>query len=82
MKKDCIYFQNTGKGNLPLLCKYRGSLHSIDEEEDMCRCCRLWDAYIPENSSDKEIEKAQIWQHMPLEEQEKFPYEEYFNKKR
>ena len=39
--------------------------------------CRLWDNYIPNNSTPAEIEKAQKWQRMSYPEQP--DYDEYFS---
>lgn len=39
--------------------------------------CRLWDSYIPQNSTEAQIEKAVEWQNMSFDEQP--DYEEYFN---
>ena len=39
--------------------------------------CRLWDSYIPNNSTLAEIEKAQKWQRMSYPEQP--DYDEYFS---
>ena len=73
---DCIYYKHSSNKQLPLLCKHSGSLYKLGER--MCDTCRLWDAYVPVNSTKEEIDKAKLWLALPYEDQLKHPYEEYF----
>ena len=57
-------------------CKYSHSLYRQSENDEMCRLCRLWDAYIPNDSTESQIEKAQEWQNKSTDEQE--DYYEHF----
>ena len=75
MKKDCIYYEDKEKDTKLHHCKHSHSLY--DDNDDMCKNCRLWDAYIPNTSTKQQIEYVQRWQNMPLEKQT--DYEEYFN---
>lgn len=81
MLTDCIYFEESLADDPEYHhCQYSHSLCKKEErdEQEMCRNCRLWDAYIPKDSTQEQIEYAQRWQNMPYEEQVKHPYEEYF----
>lgn len=80
---NCIFFEvykerNT-KGEIQLHCKRTSGLYSQQELDDgrMGDICRLWDAYIPKESTPEQIEYATKWQDMPYGEQP--DYEEYFN---
>lgn len=72
-REDCIYFEekeeSTGWNHCKRSC-------SLDNEGHLCDICRLWDSYIPKNSSPEEIERAKRWQDMSLDEQP--DYEDYF----
>jgi hypothetical protein len=72
--KDCIYYEEKEEDTGMRHCKYSHSLY--EEDEDMCACCRLWDAYIPNNSTEQQTSKAVEWQNKPTEEQE--DYDDYF----
>lgn len=73
-KEDCIYYGGLDEGTNLYLCKYKRSLYN--KEENMCKHCRLWDVYIPENASESEKNKAIKWQNKDYDNQE--DYEEYF----
>ena len=78
MNRDCIFFQEN-YDDLPQyhVCKRSGALYHSEKEADiMCSNCRLWDAYIPETSTEQEKAKALRWQDANLAEQA--DYEEYF----
>jgi hypothetical protein len=74
IKKDCIYYTDRDKDTQMHLCEYKHTLYLDDE--NMCKCCRLWDAYIPKNSTVGQIRYAQNWQNMPIDEQP--DYDDYF----
>lgn len=74
-KPDCIYYEDCDKWYCA--CKRRGYFCE-KAKDDMCKHCRLWDAYIPKTATQAEIEKAQIWGDMSLDEILENPYEEYF----
>ena len=76
IKKDCIYYYKDIEENTILhCCKYSNSF--CYNNENICKKCRLWDAYIPKTATKEQIKYAQIWQNIPLNE---LPdYEEYFN---
>ena len=77
-KPDCIYYKDCDKEQLGwCICERRGYLCE-KAKDDMCNCCRLWDAYIPVTATQAEIEKAQKWGDMSLDEQLENPYDEYF----
>lgn len=75
VRTDCIYFEKEEKYTRLNHCKRS---RSLDRENSLCDHCRLWDAYIPSNSTSAQIDKALTWQNMPYCEQP--DYEEYFNK--
>lgn len=77
-KPDCIYYEDCDKEQLGWCKCKRKSFFCKKEKNDMCNCCRLWDAYIPKAATQAEIEKAQKWNDMSLDEQYENPYEEYF----
>lgn len=78
MKPDCIFFEETYE-EIP---KYRHCKHTKGlflkgkEDSEMCKNCRLWDAYIPESASKEERDKAIAWQNMSYADQP--DYDEYF----
>lgn len=74
IKKDCIFFGGLFEDTNMFVCDYSCRLY--EGGEDMCKHCRLWDAYIPNNSSEEQKEKAIEWQNKPYGEQE--DYDEYF----
>lgn len=74
--EDCLFFEERERDTGLHHCK-RSSRLCSDEENDLCTQCRLWDSYIPRNSTEAQIEKAVEWQNMSLDEQP--DYEEYFN---
>lgn len=77
-KIDCIYYEDHDKKQLGWCsCKRRG-FFCKKSKDDMCNNCRLWDAYIPKTATQVEIEKAQKWNNMSLDEQYANPYEDYF----
>lgn len=80
MKRDCIYFEATYKElEFPKFrhCSYSKALFvKGQEDEDMCKNCRLWDAYIPKSSTPEQINKAKMWQNLPLDKQP--DYHEFF----
>ena len=73
INEDCIFFDEreeaTGLNHSRRTC-------SLNTDGRLCDFCRLWDAYIPRDSSPAEIEKAIAWQDMPYNEQP--DYDEYF----
>lgn len=71
--KDCIYFEEHEEDTKWNHC-IRSS--SLDNNGKLCDCCRLWDSYIPKDSTKEEIEKAQKWQNMSYNEQPN--YNDYF----
>ena len=73
MKKDCIYYGGIDEDMNMHVCLNSGSLY---EDDEMCRLCRLWDAYTPNTANDQEIKKAKEWQNMPYGKQP--PYEDFF----
>jgi hypothetical protein len=81
MIRDCIYFKEHEDGSE--LEKYNECTRECSlflkgkEDEEMCCCCRLWDSYIPKDSTPEQIEKAQKWQNMGYDEQP--DYDEYFD---
>lgn len=75
-QEDCIYFEKDKEENDHIICGRRGVY--CKNTEDMCHNCRLWDSYIPKNSTASAIEYAQKWQNMGYEEQMKNDYYEYF----
>ena len=78
MKEDCIFFKKSNENILGYSeCSCLGYLQNKNHsEDDMCRNCRLWDAYIPISATDQEKEKALSWQSMSLTKQP--DYYEYF----
>ena len=76
IKDDCIYLQQDKDNSANLVCLYKRSLITPDDHT-CCDLCRIWDAYIPENASAAEKEKAMHWQNMSYNEQP--DYDEYFN---
>lgn len=72
--EDCIYFSDKDIDGL-YCCITKGGLYK--EDEDMCGICRLYDSYIPANTSHELIEYAIKWQNCPTEEQE--DYYTHFN---
>lgn len=77
-KPDCIYYEDCDEEQLGWCsCKRRG-FFCEKSKDDMCNCCRLWDDYIPKTATQAEIEKAQKWDNMSLDEQLANPYEIYF----
>ena len=74
VNEDCIFFEEREEDTGLNLCKRTCSLNT---DGRLCDFCRLWDAYIPRDSSPAEIEKAMAWQDMPYDEQP--GYEEYFS---
>nr|DAZ47101.1 MAG TPA: hypothetical protein [Caudoviricetes sp.] len=73
-KEDCIFFEEREKDTALNHCKRS---HSLDGNNTLCKHCRLWDSYIPRNSTKEQIEKAVEWQNMPFDKQP--DYYEYFN---
>ena len=73
VNEDCIFFEEHEEGTGLNDCKRTCSLNTGGR---LCDFCRLWDAYIPRDSSPAEIEKAMAWQDMPYDEQP--DYEDYF----
>lgn len=73
INEDCIFFEereeDTGLNHCKRTC-------SLNTDGRLCDFCRLWDAYIPRDSSPAEIEKAMAWRDMPYDEQP--DYEDYF----
>lgn len=73
VNEDCIYFEeieeDTGLNHCKRTC-------SLNTDGRLCNFCRLWDSYIPKNSSPTEIEKAMKWQNMSYNEQP--DYDDYF----
>lgn len=79
MKQDCIYFERT-YFDLPKFrhCARSRTLFMKGEEDNvMCRHCRLWDAYIPKTATEEEKETAIAWQNMSYDEQPN--YRDYFS---
>ncbi len=76
IKKDCIYYEDEYEDMGMHHCKYSHSLYKYSEEHTMCSLCRLWDAYIPKDSTESQINKAQKWQNKPYGKQE--DYDEFF----
>ena len=72
--EDCIYFEEKEKDTGWNHCT---NSHRLDNKDSICDMCRLWDSYIPNNSTPAEIEKAQKWQRMSYPEQP--DYDEYFS---
>lgn len=72
-REDCIYFEEKEEDTGLNYCKRTCSLNT---DGRLCDLCRLWDSYIPKDSSFAEIEKAMAWQNMSLVEQP--DYEDYF----
>ena len=66
INEDCIYFEEKEKDTGWNHCT---NSHRLDNKNSLCDICRLWDSYIPKNSSLEQIEKAKKWQNMPYEEQ-------------
>lgn len=77
-KPDCIYYDDCDKEQLGWCACRRSGFFCEKAKDDMCGCCRLWDAYIPKTATQAEIEKAQKWDNMSLKEQVANPYNEYF----
>ena len=73
--KNCIYLTRNKDYDCPE-CLHRGTLMSDEEVESRDNMCRIWDAYIPKEATEEEIEYAQKWQDMPYSEQP--DYDEYF----
>lgn len=80
--RKCLYFEEVHgeewPENLPYHCKRNRTLYAQEELDSgrMGRYCRLWDAFIPANSTPEQIEYAQRWQNMSFAEQP--DYDEYF----
>jgi len=77
VNKDCLYYEEKEKDTGMRHCKYSGTL--FKENEKMCDNCRLWDAYIPRNSTNEQIEYAKQWQDSEYDEQD--DYNSYFEMK-
>ena len=73
-KENCIHYGGIDKDTNLYLCKYKRILYN--KEENMCKHCRLWDAYIPDSASESEKNKAIEWQNKDYDNQE--DYEECF----
>ena len=80
--KGCLFFEIV-KGNewpdkLPYHCKRSKALYTQEELDsgEMGRHCRLWDAYIPKDATQEQIDKAVRWQNMSYYEQP--DYHDYF----
>ena len=71
---DCIYYVGIDEDTGMHVCKYSHSLYK--DEEDMCKNCKLWDAYIPATSNKAQIERAKYWQSLIGDEQPN--YDEFF----
>ena len=65
-REDCIYFEEKEEETGLNHCIRTRSLNNNGK---LCDICRLWDSYIPKNSSSEKIEKAKKWQNMSYEEQ-------------
>lgn len=76
MKTDCIFY--VASYDLKFrCCNSLGTLYVKGEEDNtMCKGCRLWDNYIPQSVTDEEKIKAIKWQHMLSAEQP--DYYDYF----
>ena len=72
-REDCIYFEEKEEDTGLNHCT---RTRSLNNDGKLCDLCRLWDSYIPKNSSPTEIEKAKKWQNMSYNEQP--DYDEYF----
>ena len=79
MKPDCIYFEEI-YAELPQFrhCTHSRSLFKKGEEDEtMCKNCRLWDAYIPKTATEEEKATAIAWQNMSYGEQP--DYRDFFS---
>ena len=54
-RKDCIYFEEKEEETGLNHCI---RTRSLNNDGKLCDICRLWDSYIPKNSSLEQIEKA------------------------
>lgn len=50
--EDCIYFEEKEKDTGWNHCT---NSHRLDNKSSLCDMCRLWDSYIPNNSTPAEI---------------------------
>ena len=80
--RNCIYFEEVSgeewPENLPYHCKRNRTLFSQEDLDNgrMGVYCRLWDAFIPKDSTPEQIKYAQRWQDMGYNDQP--DYYEYF----
>ena len=54
--RDCIYFEEHEEETGWNHCK---NSRRLDNKDSLCDLCRLWDSYIPNNSTEEEIQAAQ-----------------------
>lgn len=73
INENCIYFEEHEEDTGWNHCTRSSRL---DNNGELCNCCRLWDSYIPKTATKTEIEKAQKWQNMSYDEQP--DYDDYF----
>ena len=50
--RDCIYFEEHEEETGWNHCK---NSRRLDNKDSLCDLCRLWDSYIPNNSTEEEI---------------------------
>lgn len=76
VKTDCIFY--VASYDLKFrCCKCSGTLYVKGEDDNtMCKGCRLWDNYIPQSATEEEKIKALRWQSMSLMDQP--DYYDYF----
>ena len=71
--RDCIYSEEHEEETGWNHCT---NSRRLDNKDSLCDLCRLWDSYIPNNSTEEEIQAAQKWQNMPYGKQP--DYDDYF----
>ena len=78
--RNCIFWGGNDE-DLPqyFVCTHKHSLYTQDELDNgtMGRHCRLWDAYIPLEATEQQIEYAKKWQDMDFDKQP--DYHDYFS---
>ena len=74
-REDCIYFEEKEEDTGLNHCT---RTRSLNNDGKLCDICKLWDSYIPNNSTHAEIEKAQKWQRTSYSDQP--DYDKYFSR--
>lgn len=73
--RECLHYTRNEEYDCPE-CLHRGVLMSDEEVDKHDNECRIWDAFIPLDATEEQIDYAKKWQDMPYKEQP--DYYDYF----